>query len=628
MNIIVVLEDSSGTLWLALASGGGYTLNDGRLTELSALSGRRIQWFWEAPDGAIWIGHEDGLFQYRDGQIRQQSAPAIDRLDHPRFLCRCEEKPNCLWIGTSNGILRYRSGRYEAFPPDCGLLADNIERLTTDAAGNLWFGGRDGLFYVRTRELDAYAAGRLSRVTSYRVPGFDRFPPLPAFSQGCIVRNDELWIAAESGLARMPIQPFRGNRRPPAICIESVTVDGSGQRFGEPFEFLSGRRRISVEYAVLTFENRNHIRVAYQLDGHDREWVNAGVDGTAQYTDLRPGNYRFRVKVRHGNESWVEAKHAVIFSVQPRWWELIWLRAAIVLGAIAGAIVYVRHRLLKARRVNAELRREIADRILAEEQSRQNQEQLARVSRAASMGELSTSIAHEVKQPLFAIVSNAQTARKLLDLQNPDVDEVREALGDIVNDGNRASTIIDRIRAMVKKERQPARDLDINDVVVEAASFAEREIRRRQLQLHTELSSDLPLVAGDPIELQQVILNLLVNGAQAMKGSPSRNIVLRTRAINGSVQVAVEDHGTGISEDKMQRVFEPFFTTKPTGIGMGLSINRTIIDAHGGRIWAERNEDQGMTFYFQIPANDPNARSRSEEKSSTANTDDGECDGR
>ena len=264
---------------------------------------------------------------------------------------------------------------------------------------------------------------------------------------------------------------------------------------------------------------------------------------------------------------------------------------------------FAHYRVRQYRNANTVLRREMSDRQRAEEESRNHLEQLARVSRAASMGELTTSIAHEIKQPLFAIVSNAQTARKLLDRDHPDVEEVREALTDIANDGNRASTIIDRIRALVKKEHRPVGDLDLNQVARDAIAFSQPELRKRGVEIRTDLASDLPSVSGDPVELQQVILNLLLNGAQAMSDSETqtRHLALRTSAVNGSVQVAVKDHGVGADVDKVDRLFEPFFTTKPEGTGMGLAINRTIIDAHGGKIWAEKNEETGLTLYFRLP---------------------------
>jgi C4-dicarboxylate-specific signal transduction histidine kinase len=281
----------------------------------------------------------------------------------------------------------------------------------------------------------------------------------------------------------------------------------------------------------------------------------------------------------------------------------MWLRVTALLTTVLVGFGLAQNRVRRYRNANAVLQREMSERQRAEEESRNHLEQLARVSRAASMGELTTSIAHEIKQPLFAIVSNAQTARKLLDRDRPDVEEVREALTDIADDGNRASTIIDRIRSLVKKERHPVGDLDLNQVARDAIAFSQPELRKRGVEIKTDLASDLPAVSGDPIELQQVILNLLLNGAQAMSDceTQARHLALRTSAVNGAVQVAVKDHGVGADDDKIHRLFEPFFTTKPEGTGMGLAINRTIIDAHGGKTWVEKNKDTGLTLYFRLP---------------------------
>ena len=240
----------------------------------------------------------------------------------------------------------------------------------------------------------------------------------------------------------------------------------------------------------------------------------------------------------------------------------------------------------------------------AEEEARDYLRQLARVNRAASMGEMATSIAHEVNQPLFAIVSNAQTAKRLLDRQQPDMEEVRDALSDIVGDGNRAASIIKHIRALVRKEHQPTEQLGLNQVALEAIQFVGPEIRERGLSLKTDFAHQLPPLRGNSIELQQVILNLIINGAQAMRdiGDGPRELLLTTSPENGFVELSVKDHGAGFDSDLAERMFEPFFTTKPQGTGMGLAINRTIIEAHGGRIWATSNEGLGATFHFRLPA--------------------------
>lgn len=246
---------------------------------------------------------------------------------------------------------------------------------------------------------------------------------------------------------------------------------------------------------------------------------------------------------------------------------------------------------------------DVTDRRHAEEQASDYLQQLSRLNRAASLGEMATSIAHEVKQPLFAIVGNAQITKRLLDLENPDIKEIREALGDIVSDGNRASKIIDHVRALVRKEQSPTERLDLNDVAQDAIQFIAPEIRKRGLVLKTDLADPLPVVNGRSIELHQVILNLINNAIQSMREANNgpNELVLRTTTQNGFVELSIEDHGVGIDADQANRLFEPFFTTKPQGTGMGLAINRTIIEAHQGRIWAKPNDQIGATFSFRLP---------------------------
>ena len=171
------------------------------------------------------------------------------------------------------------------------------------------------------------------------------------------------------------------------------------------------------------------------------------------------------------------------------------------------------------------------------------------------------------------------------------------------NDGNRAASVIDNVRSMVEKEQHPTEILDLNQVAESVICFVQPELQDRGLLVRTELADKLPLVRGNSIELQQVIMNLLVNGMQAMEDASqgSDELVLGTSTMNGFVELAVSDDGVGIDQRTADRLFEPFFTTKPHGIGMGLAINRTIIEAHGGRIWATPNEGRGATFRFHLP---------------------------
>jgi two-component system sensor kinase FixL len=221
------------------------------------------------------------------------------------------------------------------------------------------------------------------------------------------------------------------------------------------------------------------------------------------------------------------------------------------------------------------------------------------------MGEMTSSLAHEINQPLTAIQSNAEAAQRFLSAAMPDTGEVRQILEDIVRDNRRASEIIRKIRAMVKRDPIPFTPLDLNEVIQDVLSLVRGDSLLREMSITTELFPGLPPISGDRTQLQQVILNLVLNGAAAMKNAPpvQRKLTLRTEVQEDrSVKVSVTDAGTGIDEHNIERLFDPFYTTKPEGLGMGLSISRTIVRAHGGTMSAVNNPQGGTTFFFTLPA--------------------------
>jgi C4-dicarboxylate-specific signal transduction histidine kinase len=240
----------------------------------------------------------------------------------------------------------------------------------------------------------------------------------------------------------------------------------------------------------------------------------------------------------------------------------------------------------------------------AERALRQTEAELARVTRALSIGELATSIAHEINQPLAGVVTNAEAGLRWLNGETPNLEEARQSLTLVARDGHRASNVIRRIREFLRKEPPPNASLDLREVVQEAVALADSELRKREVMLRTQFPDEIPRVRGDRIQLQQVILNLIVNGAEAMTSvaGPKILLVAAERSPDGSILVAVRDSGTGIAAEDLPRMFDTFFTTKPSGMGMGLSISRSIIEAHGGRIWAAPNDGPGLTVNFGLPA--------------------------
>jgi PAS domain S-box-containing protein len=233
------------------------------------------------------------------------------------------------------------------------------------------------------------------------------------------------------------------------------------------------------------------------------------------------------------------------------------------------------------------------------------QTELAHANRVATMGHLSTSIAHEVKQPIAATVTNAQAAFRFLGAQTVDLNEIRQILTEIVKDGNRAGEVLDRIRALVKKAPPRKDRLEINETVLEVIALTRAEIAKNGVSVRTQLAETLPAIQGDRVQLQQVILNLLINAIEAMSGMSKglRELLVSTAETDSEgVLVAVRDSGPGLAPESIDRLFEAFYTTKPGGLGMGLSICRSIIEAHGGQMWVTTNVPQGAIFQFALPA--------------------------
>jgi len=247
---------------------------------------------------------------------------------------------------------------------------------------------------------------------------------------------------------------------------------------------------------------------------------------------------------------------------------------------------------------------DISERKRAEEALRKAEAELAHVTRLTTMGELAASIAHEVNQPLAAIVADAGASLNWLAATNPNLEKAREALAAIVKDGHRAADVVQRIRQLVTKTEPHKAQVDVNDALRDVLSLVLPQLQHHGVSLTVELASGLPPVRGDRVQLQQVMMNLAINGMEAMGAVTDRprELSVQSRHESDHVVVTVQDSGTGIDPDKVDRVFDAFFTTKPGGMGMGLSICRSIIQAHGGRLTAGSNAGPGATFQFSLPA--------------------------
>jgi two-component system sensor kinase FixL len=253
----------------------------------------------------------------------------------------------------------------------------------------------------------------------------------------------------------------------------------------------------------------------------------------------------------------------------------------------------------------ATISRDISQRKLAEDALQKAQTDLAHITRVSTLGEMAASIAHEVNQPLTAIVTNGNASLHLLAKGADGLEEVHEAINCMISDAMRASEVIKRIRAALKNVAPQKTTLSLNETIQEALALAASELARSQIRVRTKLNASSQHVIGDRVQLQQVLLNLILNGKESMSqpGWQRRELVIATEETKpDEVTVAVRDSGPGIDPQNQERLFDTFFTTKEDGIGLGLSISRTIVEAHGGRLWATANEGAGATFHFTLPA--------------------------
>jgi C4-dicarboxylate-specific signal transduction histidine kinase len=254
-------------------------------------------------------------------------------------------------------------------------------------------------------------------------------------------------------------------------------------------------------------------------------------------------------------------------------------------------------------RTNEALQAESSERKRAEEKLQQAQADLAHVSRVTTMGEFTASLAHEVNQPIAAAVTNANTCLRWLSRDSPDLEEARAAAMRIVNDGTRAAEIISRVRLLFQKGAPQRELVDLNEVIREMIMLLRSEAVRYNISIGADLASDLPQVLADRVQLQQVMMNLMLNGIDAMKNvDGSRELIIKSRQSDSEhLLLSVSDTGVGLPPDKTDKIFNAFFTTKPHGTGMGLSISRSIIESHGGRLWFGNNSPRGASFYMALP---------------------------
>lgn len=545
----------------------------------------------------LWVGSASGVYRWRTGLLKKWGRE--DGLVSGNIRALHRDPDGTLWIGTlGGGLSRLKEGKVVNYTMREGLVDDVISQILPDDQGAIWLGSNRGIMRVERGDLAAVDSGLIAELHPV-VFGKNEGVLSPQCASGCSppaikTRDGRLLFPTVGGVAEIhPQRVLAMGMADPKAVVESAMVDGKRRPLGKPLVVPSGQHRVEISYTAPALAGGEWIRFQHRLEGVDEGWVKAGSRRLASYSGLPPGRYRFQVVATDSRSHRSESVASLAVIIRPQFWETWWFRASgvILLVAAGGAAGLW----LTNRRHTREM--------VEIERSRQMRAELAHMSRVTLLGELSASLAHELKQPLTTILANSQAALRYLTNVPVELDEVRSSLEDISSADRRANEIIERMRNMVKKGESALESRDINADIEQALLLINNDLIERKVSIETRFSSDVSLVKGDHIQLQQVLLNLVLNGCDAMAASPppDRQLLVETRPSDpGFILVAVSDCGPGLAPEMAERIFKPFFSTKKQGLGMGLSICRAIIGAHGGRLWVDNNKERGATFSFTL----------------------------
>jgi signal transduction histidine kinase/ligand-binding sensor domain-containing protein len=549
--------------------------------------------------GRVWLGYSFGQVCLIEGDKVAVYSQA-DGLDVGRIKVIRGFAPH-IWVGGELGLMFFSEGHFRRVRVADGEQLGAVSGIIETADSGLWLNEMRGIVQIPPEEVQQFVGDPNHLVNYRRFDYLDGLPTSPQMnytnSTAVEARDGRLWFATDHALAWIDPKHIIRNVVPPPISILSIGTGKGRQPMSNAVRFAPGTHAVEIDYTALSLSIPERVEFRYKLQGVDADWQNVGNRRQAYYSNLGPGWYRFRVIACNNDGVWNDAGASLDFSIAPAYYETTWFR--VMCGAAILVLLWTlyRLRLRSLERLHLERRH-------AQEALRRAQADLQHVNRVTTMGELTASLAHEVNQPVGAAVTDANTCLRWLAGDVPNVEEARAAASRAVKDARRAAEVIGRIRLLFKKGAAPREWVDINTVIQELTDLLHSEATRYDISIRTELADNLPRVMGDYVQLQQVMLNLTMNSIEATKEVEGvREIAIQSqREGEDQVRVSVRDSGVGLPpQQQADQVFHAFFTTKTHGTGMGLSICRSIVESHGGRMWADRNSPRGACFYFILP---------------------------
>ena len=601
-----VFVDHRGTVWAATHDG----LDRFNATTNSFITykpeSRSVNLYYlaitEDPKGVLWLGTEtSGLVRFEPNTgrfaIYQHDENRPETLSDNRVNSILFDRSGTMWVGTQAGLNQFDqvTGRFATYSRRQGLPGSVIGCVIQDARGSLWMSTDNGVAKLdpKTKQIKSYS-------TADGLPGLD----LTGWGACFQSQTGEMFFGGFSGATSFFPNDVSDSRFVPPIALTEFrlfgteVLPGPGSPLSRTINYTDAitlsheQNRFSIGFSALSYLNPTTNRYRYMLEGLDRQWNEVGSDKRfAAYTTLPAGRYIFRIQGATSRGPWDQPGTSLRINILPAWWNSWWFRviyiAALLLILMAIYIYYRRQKKREAEHA---------------EKLRRTQTDLAHIDRMSTIEELTASLAHEIKQPIGAAVTNAEACLRLLDRDEPDLPEAREAALEMARDARCAADIIDRVRSLYQKGASQPEMVDVNGIIREMAVMLQNEANRHSVTIRVDLAEGLPKPMADRVQLQQVLMNLMINGVEAMRDVGGELSIKSELAGDGQLFVSVTDTGVGLPNENEDQIFNAFFTTKAQGTGLGLAITRSIVESHGGRIWAVANSGRGAIFCFTLPS--------------------------